>query len=241
MHLTSILGPPGPPGCPGGPPGILWPWNCGGPRMWGGPLGFIMRGWWPGGGPPEWGGGPPMDDGGPLGPFEGGGLGRVFCWLSNWLRACLVAGVTMGICPCIVFFGRRSMVRRMLDSEPRVITQKPFDCPLARFSKNFTSWKSFTPMSSITSAISWSVVHCKEIESTKKPKWIMKLESVFRKFPSKNWRKCRIAKWKIYFLYISFFLFSFFYKGSFIIFSRVKKLVIAHIFHVFSLFSILNE
>lgn len=95
----------------------------------------------------------------PWGTFGGGGFGRVFCWLSNWFSACFVGNVTTGIWPCNVFFGIRSMHNRILDSEPIEIAQKPFDWPLARFSKNFTSWKSFTPISVIALRMSWSVVH----------------------------------------------------------------------------------
>lgn len=89
------------------------------------------------------------------------GDGRVFDWLSKLLRACLVGSVTDGDCPLISLFGSRSMQRRMLLSDPIEMTQKPFDWPLARCSKNFTSWKSFTPMSWTAFAMSWSVVHCK--------------------------------------------------------------------------------
>lgn len=129
-----------------------------------GPLGIIMRG-----GPPcgpwfgNWLGcpiGPPGCIGAwPRDAFGAGGIGRVFCWLSNWASAAFVGNVTIGFCPCRSFFGKRSKHMRILCSVPSVITQNPFDWPLARFSKNFTSWKSPTPMEFTASVMSWSVVH----------------------------------------------------------------------------------
>lgn len=56
-----------------------------------------------------------------------------------------MAKVTTGFCPCSSFLGSLSKQFRMLCSDPRDITQNPFDCPFARFSKNFTSMKSVTP------------------------------------------------------------------------------------------------
>lgn len=163
-----ICGPFGWPPIGGGPfPGILCIGFCigpefciigFGPRIMG--FGFIIRCWCM-----FWGGifciGPPM----PI-PIPGfwlfgwaGGVGRVFCWLSNWFRACLVGNVTTGFWPFSSFFGKLSMTILMLFSDPSVITQKPFDWPLARFSKNFTSWKSETPKPITASVKSWSVVH----------------------------------------------------------------------------------
>lgn len=170
------------------------PCMCGGPRIicCGGPpppppllLGFIIR-WGPCGPhgpcippppppppPPMWfmfipgppPPGPMLPCGGPRGAFGGGGLGRVFCWLSNWLSACFVGRVTTGTWPCSVFFGSRSMQRRILVSEPIEMAQKPLDWPLARFSKNLTSWKSLTPISVMAVRMSWSVVHCRRSRS----------------------------------------------------------------------------
>lgn len=86
---------------------------------------------------------------------------------------CLVGKVTTGCCPCISFFGRRSMIILMDWSEPSEMTQKPLDCPLALFSKNLTSWKSVTPISAIALAISWSVAHCKIYASKTQEKAIV--------------------------------------------------------------------
>lgn len=148
----------------------------------GGPFGIIMRGWCCCGPPgPKllFGIGPPCIGGAwPRGAFVGGGIGRVFCWLSNWASAAFVGNVTTNFWPWISFFPKRSKHKRILFSEPNVTTQKPFDCPLARFSKNFTSWKSETPTELTASVISWSVVHClcsnewKQKQITKKHKQI---------------------------------------------------------------------
>lgn len=129
-----------------------------------GPFGIIMRGGWPCGpcgklpcmGPPPGCciGGPPRV------VFVVGGIGRVFCWLSNCANAAFVGNVTIGFCPWRSFFGSRSKHIRIPVSDPSVITQNPFDWPFARFSKNFTSWKSLTPIELTASVMSWSVVHC---------------------------------------------------------------------------------
>lgn len=95
----------------------------------------------------------------PRGAFACGGIGRVFCWLSNWAKAAFVGNVTIGFWPCSSLFGKRSKHMRILASEPSVITQNPFDWPLARFSKNFTSWKSPMPTELTASVTSLSVVH----------------------------------------------------------------------------------
>lgn len=77
--------------------------------------------------------------------------------------------VTTGCWPCISFLGRRSITIRRDWSEPREMTQNPLDCPFARFSKNFTSWKSTTPTSPTAFAISWSVAHCNEALGNTQP------------------------------------------------------------------------
>lgn len=74
--------------------------------------------------------------------------------IFTWFNACLVGYVTTGFCPCNSFFGRRSIHNLTLCSEPKETTQKPLDCPLALFSKNFTSIKSETPTPCIESEIS---------------------------------------------------------------------------------------
>lgn len=127
-----------------------------------GPFGIIIRGGWPWG---PWPGklppciGPGCIGAWPRDGFVVGGIGRVFCWLSNWANAAFVGNVTIGFCPWSSFFGSRSKHMRILGSEPSVITQNPFDWPFARFSKNFTSWKSLMPIELTASVMSWSVVH----------------------------------------------------------------------------------
>uniref|UniRef100_A0A182VLV5 Uncharacterized protein n=1 Tax=Anopheles merus TaxID=30066 RepID=A0A182VLV5_ANOME len=123
--------------------------GCGG-RMPGGILGFIIRGC----GPP----GPPIPPGppGPPGPPPGGPPGPPMPG-PPWPPPG-PPGPPIGM-PGTGGRGPRSITSRMLFSEPSEITQKPFDWPLARFSKNFTSWKSFTPTSATESVMSWSVVH----------------------------------------------------------------------------------
>jgi len=69
-------------------------------------------------------------------------------------RACLVGKVTTGDCPWSSFFGNLSITIRKLCSEPNVTTQKPFDWPFPRFSKNLTSMKSETPILVTLSVIS---------------------------------------------------------------------------------------
>jgi len=69
-------------------------------------------------------------------------------------RACLVGKVTTGDCPWSSFLGNLSITIRKLCSEPNVTTQKPFDWPFPRFSKNLTSMKSETPILVTLSVIS---------------------------------------------------------------------------------------
>ena len=83
----------------------------------------------------------------------------VDCRWITWLSACLEVKVTMGICPWSSFLGSLSMQALALCSDPTVITQKPFDCPLARFSWKRTSSRSPTPMLPIAFSTSASVVH----------------------------------------------------------------------------------
>ena len=84
-------------------------------------------------------------------------------FLNTWLRACLEVKVTMGDCPCSSRLGNLSMHALALDSELTVMTQNPFDCPLARFSWKRTSTKSTTPMAPMALSTSASVVHCNNV------------------------------------------------------------------------------
>ena len=87
-------------------------------------------------------------------------LEKCSLFVITWLSACLDVKVTIGVCPCRSFFGSLSIHWRALISEPTVMTQKPFDCPLARFSWNRTSTRSCTPIALIAFSTSASVVHC---------------------------------------------------------------------------------
>lgn len=163
LKLISIRGPswclirsgliPEPGKCGGGPPGPTGPGKRSPPGP-GGPGNLPL---------PRPMGKPPR------GPAPGGpALPSPDIWpdwvllrdcISNWLRDCLLHGVTMGFCPWSSLFESSSI--NFLDdaSEPTHTSANPFDWPLALFSKNLISSTSEMPIDRIASVRSSSVVH----------------------------------------------------------------------------------
>lgn len=146
---------PDPGKCGGGPPGPMGPGNRsppgpGGPGKRPRPLPMPM------GKPPR---GPMV--GGPAFPSPDICPPDVLfrdC-ISNWLRDCLLQGVTMGFCPCSSRLASRSSSFLEDASEPTHTRANPLLCPLALFSKNLISSKSLMPIDPIASVKSSSVVH----------------------------------------------------------------------------------